>query len=102
MSVLLFWPRRSIMRSGTFASHFNALGLILAGALAGTGPGLAADTTVGVSGDSKPSHCGDVKKATYSIELSGSLTGCWATFVAHFNCQQMNGFALYTEIGREE
>jgi hypothetical protein len=36
------------------------------------------------------------------MELSGSLTGCWSTFVGHFNCQEMNGFALYTEIGREE
>jgi hypothetical protein len=36
------------------------------------------------------------------MDLSGSLTGCWSTFIAHFNCQEMNGFALYTEIGREE
>ena len=55
-----------------------------------------------MSGDSKPSDCGKANKATYSTELSGSLTGCWSTFVSHFNCQEMNGFALYTEIGREE
>jgi hypothetical protein len=54
-----------------------------------------------VSGVSKPSDCGSANKATYSTELSGSLTGCWSTFVDHFNCQEMNGFALYTELGRE-
>ena len=72
------------------------------GALAGAGPSLSAGTSVTVSGDSKPSDCGSAKKPTYSMELSGSLTGCWSTFVSRFNCQEMNGFALYTELGREE
>jgi hypothetical protein len=67
----------------------------------GVGPGFSAGTSVVVSGDSKPSECGVANKATYSIELSGSLAGCWSTFVGHSNCQEMNGFSLYTEIGRE-
>ena len=90
------------MRSGTFAYFCKAVALTVAGTLAGAGPSFSAGTSVTVSGDSKSSDCGSAKSATYSTVLSGSLTGCWATFVAHFNCQEMNGFALYTEIGREE
>lgn len=90
------------MRNGVFARLCKAVGLVVAGALAGAGPGFSAGTSVTVSGDSKPSDCGSAKKASYSLELTGSLTGCWSTFVAHINCQEMNGFALYTEIGREE
>ncbi len=69
--------------------------------MAGAGPGLAAGP-VTVSGDSKPSDCGAAKHADYATELSGSLAGCWSTFVAHVNCQEMTGYALWTEIGREE
>ena len=90
------------LRSGTFGVICKALAVTVAGSLAGAGPSFSAGTTVTVSGDSKPSECGSAKKATYSTELTGSLTGCWATFVSHINCQEMNGFALYTEIGREE
>jgi hypothetical protein len=89
------------MRSGTFARFSKAVVLTISGVLAGAGPSFSASTNVTVSGDSKPSDCGSANKATYSSELSGSLTGCWSTFVAHINCQEMNGFALYTEIGRE-
>jgi hypothetical protein len=90
------------MRSGTLAYFRKALVLTVAGTLAAAGPSFSAGTSVTVSGDSKPSECGSAKKASYSMELSGSLAGCWSTFIAHFNCQEMNGFALYTEIGREE
>lgn len=71
-------------------------------ALTAAGPGFSANAMVSVSGDSRPSDCGSAKKADYAIELDGSLAGCWATFVGHYNCQEMNGFSLYTEIGREE
>lgn len=90
------------MRSGAFARFSRAVVLTIAGVLAGAGPSFSASTSVTVSGDSKPSDCGSANSATYSTELSGNLTGCWSTFVGHFNCQEMNGFALYTEIGREE
>lgn len=76
--------------------------LLITGSLATAGPSFAAGSTMAVSGDSKPSECGSAKKPSYSLELSGSLAGCWSVFVARFNCQEMNGFALYTEIGREE
>jgi hypothetical protein len=90
------------MRSGISARSSKAVVLTIVGVLVGAGPSYSASTSVTVSGDSKPSDCGKANKATYSTELSGSLTGCWSTFVSHFNCQEMNGFALYTEIGREE
>jgi hypothetical protein len=90
------------MRSGTFAQVSKLVVLTTALALTGVSPGFSADMSVTVSGDSKPSNCGEAKKATLSMDMTGSLTGCWSTFVGHFNCQEMNGFALYTEIGREE
>jgi hypothetical protein len=63
---------------------------------------LADGKTVAVSGNSIPSECGAPKKADLAIELSGNLTGCLAIFVQHFNCRELNGFALSTELGREE
>lgn len=90
------------MKSRTSKLFCNTMILAGAVALAAAGPSFAAGTTVRVSGDSKPSDCGAAKKADYALELSGSLAGCWSTFISHYNCQEMNGFSLYTEIGREE
>jgi len=90
------------MRSGASAFFCKTVLLAAAAALAGTGPSLATGQTVTVSGDSKNSECGKAKKADFSTEMSGSLTGCWSTFVGHTNCQEGNGYALYTEFGREE
>ena len=63
---------------------------------------LADGKTIAVSGDSVLSDCAASKKADYGLELSGSLAGCWAIFVQHFKCRELNGFALSTELGREE
>lgn len=82
------------------ARIITALALICSQAAAGAA--IAAGNTMAVSGDSTISDCGSAKKPTYSLELTGSLVGCWSVYVAHFNCQEMNGFALYTELGREE
>jgi len=81
---------------------YKAAVFAAAAALAYPGAGWAAGQTVLVSGDSAPSECGKAKNADYSSELTGSLVGCWSTFVGHVNCQEVSGFALYTEIGREE
>lgn len=89
-----------------FRSRFVLFGKTVAlcgiAALAGSAPVFAGPTVVSVSGDSKPSDCGAAKSPAYSLELTGSLAGCWAVFVTHYNCQEMNGFSLYTELGREE
>ena len=90
------------MRSGASAFFYKTVVLAATAALAGSSPSLAAGQTVAVSGDSVPSECGAAKKADYATELSGSLTGCWSTFIGHVNCQEMNGYAFWTEIGREE
>jgi hypothetical protein len=71
-------------------------------ALVGTGSALADGQTIRVSGNSVPSECGAPKKAAYGIELSGSLAGCWAIFPQHLKCSELNGFAMSTELGREE
>lgn len=63
---------------------------------------LADAKTIAVSGDSVLSDCGAPKKADLALELSGNLTGCLAIFVQHLKCRELNGFALSTELGREE
>jgi hypothetical protein len=70
--------------------------------LAGLSAALAEGKTIAVSGNAVPSECGAPKKADLSIELDGSLTGCWAIFVQHLTCRELNGFAFTTELGREE
>lgn len=90
------------MRNRAVFHICKAIVLTAAGGLALASPAYPAGSSVTVSGDSKPSECGKAKKASYSTDLSGSLVGCWSTFVGHFNCQEMNGFSFYTELGREE
>src|SRR5690606_18585306 len=74
---------------------------ILAAAMV-TSPALAAEKTLTVSGDSKPSDCGAAKSASGGSMLTGSLEGCLAIFIDHSNCRPMNGFDLYVELGHEE
>lgn len=90
------------MENGKSTVFGKTLSLAAAIALAAAGPSFSAVTASRVSGDSTPSECGSAKKADYAIELTGSLAGCWSTFVSHYNCEAMNGYSLYTEIGREE
>lgn len=90
------------MKSAILSLFNRSVMLAATVALTAAGPGFSASLATGVSGDSRPSTCGAAKKADYAIELTGSLAGCWATFVTHYNCQEMNGFSLYTELGREE
>jgi hypothetical protein len=84
-------------RARFLAAIFSALGL-----LASANAALADGKTIAVSGNSVPSECGAPKNADLAIELTGSLTGCWAIFVQHLTCRELNGFALTTELGREE
>lgn len=68
--------------------------------LASANAALADGKTVAVSGDSVPSNC--AAHADFGLELNGNLTGCWAMFVQHSKCRELNGFALSTKLGREE
>ena len=71
--------------------------------LACTNAALAGGKTIRVSGDSVFSDCGASKNTDIALELiSGNLTGCLAIFPQHFTCRELNGFALSTELGREE
>jgi hypothetical protein len=91
------------MRDHRNAKSFRRIPVVLVAALfVGANPALAADRTIAVSGDSVPSDCGAAKSPSSAVELSGSLVGCLAIFVQHFNCHAMNGFDFSTELGREE
>ena len=70
--------------------------------LASSNIALADSKTVVISGDSFPSECGAAKKANLGTELKGKLAGCMATFIMHLNCRELDGYALTTELGREE
>lgn len=56
--------------------------------------------TVQVSGNAVPSECNDGRGAG-AIELTGDLEGCLTFFPKDFTCEELNGFALYNERGRE-
>jgi len=91
------------MASSSSAVSLPKLTALFAAAMfANANVALADGKTIAVSGDSVPSECGAAKKADLATELTGSLTGCLATFVQHLNCREMNGFAFSTELGREE
>lgn len=91
------------MRSDSNATTLRTVTAFLAAAmLASPSAALADGKTIVVSGDSVPSDCGAAKNADWAVEVTGSLTGCWAAFVQHVNCRELNGFAFTTELGREE
>ena len=91
-SNLTSWRRVWFLTATFFAS----------GMLASANAALADGMTIAVSGNSVPSDCAAPKKADLGLELSGNLTGCLAAFVQHLTCRELNGFALSTELGREE
>lgn len=91
------------MRRDSHITSLRRVTPVLAAAmLASINPALADGKTIAISGDSVPSDCGAPKQADIAQELTGSLAGCLAVFIRHTNCREVNGFALYTELGREE
>jgi hypothetical protein len=77
-------------------------GLILLTALAGASK-VSADSGnhrgwIAVSGSAVPSNCA---ADDFALALSGDLEGCWTIFPESFTCEELNGFAWYTEAGRE-
>jgi hypothetical protein len=82
--------------------RFLTATLLAVGMLASANAALADGKTIAVSGNAVPSECAAAKKADLSLDLTGNLTGCWAMFAQHLTCRELNGFALSTELGREE
>ena len=73
------------------------LGVIMASvnvALATTGGRTA------ISGNSTYASCG-VAGSDFALLMTGDLEGCLSIFVHSYTCKEMNGFAHYTERGRE-
>jgi hypothetical protein len=97
-------PREDIemRRDGNVTSLRRVTAFFAASMLASVNPALADGKTIAISGDSVPSDCAAPKKPDAGQELTGNLTGCLAIFIRHTNCRELNGFAFYTELGREE
>jgi hypothetical protein len=89
-------------RDSNVASLHRVTTFFAAAMLVASGNAALADKAISVSGDSTPSECGAPKKADGGLAMTGSLTGCLAAFIQHTNCRELNGFAFYTELGREE
>jgi hypothetical protein len=91
------------MRRDNVTSLHRVTAFFAAAMLASLNPAFAADgKTTEISGDAVTSDCAAAKSASFGQDLTGNLTGCLAVFIRHTNCRELNGFALYTELGREE
>ena len=58
------------------------------------------DRSTRISGNSTFSDCG-VAESDFALLMTGDLKGCLSIFVRDFTCKEVNGFAHYTERGRE-
>ena len=94
------------MKNNARNSIRRRAGLLVAAALcmaimASGNPALAAgDRTIAISGNSTFSDCG-TEGSDFGLLFTGDLQGCLSIFVQGFSCREMNGFAHYTERGRE-
>jgi hypothetical protein len=69
--------------------------------LAGGNAALATgNSSTAISGNSTFSGCG-VAGSDFALLMTGDLEGCLSIFVEGYTCKEMNGFAHYTERGRE-
>jgi hypothetical protein len=60
----------------------------------------AGESSVRISGNSTFSDCG-VAGSDFALLMTGNLKGCLSIFVQGYTCKELNGFAHYTERGRE-
>jgi hypothetical protein len=77
-----------------------ALGVLVALLVAIAAPAVADNGHGGrtlVSGDSVYSPCGEL-----AIQMTGDLNGCLEIFPTRYTCEELQGFALYSEWGNEE
>jgi len=58
------------------------------------------DGRVRISGNSTFSDCG-ASGSDFALRMTGDLKGCLSIFVQGYTCKEVNGFAHYTERGRE-
>ena len=58
------------------------------------------DGSTRISGNSVYSDCG-ATGSDFALLMTGDLEGCLSIFVQGFTCREVNGFAHYTERGRE-
>jgi hypothetical protein len=58
------------------------------------------DRVMTISGNSVFSGCG-AAGSDFALLMTGDLEGCLSIFVQGYTCKELNGFAHYTERGRE-
>jgi hypothetical protein len=58
------------------------------------------DGSIRISGNTVYSDCG-VTGSDFALLMTGDLEGCLSIFVQSYTCREVNGFAHYTERGRE-
>ena len=85
------WRSTRVLLASAFATVIMASGNA---ALA------AGDGTIRISGNSTFSDCG-VAGSDFALLMTGDLEGCLSIFVRVYTCKEVNGFAHYTERGRE-
>jgi hypothetical protein len=85
------WRKAGYLVSAAFSTLIMASGNV---ALA-TGDG-----SIRISGNTVYSDCG-VTGSDFALLMTGDLEGCLSIFVQSYTCREVNGFAHYTERGRE-
>lgn len=54
-----------------------------------------------ISGNSTISESCGLPGADFALDMTGDLDGCLSIFAKSFDCDELNGFAKYTERGKE-
>ena len=93
------------MKNKAYGSSRRGASLLVAGLfstviIASGSTALAAGGGATLSGNSVFSDCG-AAGSDFALLMSGDLEGCLSIFVQGYTCKELNGFAHYTERGRE-
>ncbi len=94
------------MKNNTHRTTWRNARVLLGGALAtaimasGNAALATGDRTIAISGNSTFSDCGTAG-SDFALLMTGDLKGCLSIFVQGYTCKELNGFAHYTERGRE-
>ena len=83
------------------SAKYRVAGALAALIMASGSTALAAgDGSTTISGNSVFAGCG-VVGSDFGLLMTGDLEGCLSIWVKSYNCREVNGFAHYTETGRE-